>query len=154
MSLVGLSWAGQLKGQPMTTSHISWNDSLKIGIPGIDAQHEYFAELINWLAEQLPESEPAKRAHLIAELNAYAKFHFISEENRMREAGYPELIAHRDHHRQLINELSNLETTLEMRQSDVDINNLIAFLVDWFVNHTSKEDRQFADFVLNRSLPS
>lgn len=131
----------------MSSPPTQWSHDNEIGVDMIDRQHEYFASLINRLAELMPTRDPKQRAYLISELNAYARFHFISEENLMRDAGYPDLDVHTGHHRELINELSNLETTLEMRKSVAEINELIAFLTKWFIQHTTKEDRQFADFV-------
>ncbi len=62
-----------------------------------------FLDLINRLSEELGKSDNlAYQSVLINELNAYAVFHFISEENMMFKAGYPGLDRHKRSHRGLI----------------------------------------------------
>ena len=86
------------------------------------------------------------RSALIAELNAYARFHFISEENMMAKANYPQLEDHRKHHLDLISKLNSREAMLQLEKSDKSAQHIVDFLVSWFVNHTTGEDRLFADF--------
>ncbi len=128
--------------------HIEWNASFLLGIDDIDFQHRYFANLINRLGEELTTSDDdAHRRALLSELNAYAGFHFISEENMMRRAGFPLLEQHRRHHRELIDELSAREGLLLLRKSAQAADDVMQFLVAWFTAHTTGEDRKFADFV-------
>ncbi len=53
--------------------------------------HHYFLNLINRLSDGLKmTTNPSRRSSLVAELNAYAHFHFISEENIMAKENYPD----------------------------------------------------------------
>jgi hemerythrin len=76
----------------MQLSEIVWNKQYEIGIDDIDVQHHYFANLINPLGKHLlkPGDLDYKKS-LVNELNAYARFHFTSEENLMKLEGYPPL---------------------------------------------------------------
>ena len=91
-------------------------------------------------------TDSRRRSALIAELNAYARFHFVSEENMMAKAGYPDLQKHRHHHLDLISQLNSREAMLQLEKSDQRAEDVVDFLVDWFINHTIGEDRLFADF--------
>ena len=132
---------------------ISWNKSYELGVEEIDDQHHYFIVLINRLAtdlEHIEEDDHAFPAAVIAELNAYARFHFISEENLMARYGYPDLETHNLHHMELLNQLSNKEVMLQVNKSGGEARKIIDFLVEWFFNHTTKEDRRAAEYIKSK----
>lgn len=128
--------------------HINWKFEYNLGIEDIDLQHHFFANLINRLSEEFKSSDnPEYQSALISELNAYARFHFISEENMMFLAGYPRLNEHRKHHLNLLEKLSDKENIFRLNPSQEDAEEVIHFLIDWFMNHTVQEDRLFADYL-------
>lgn len=136
----------------MGHQHIDWLPKYDLGIEDIDFQHHYFLNLINRLVNDLDNNaKPAYQEAMIAELNAYARFHFVSEENMMMRADYPRLDEHKSHHRDLLDQLSIKQTKLLMNNSEQEINEIIDFLVGWFIQHTSCEDRLFAEFLQNKS---
>ena len=56
-----------------------WESGYELGIEDIDLQHHFFFNLINRLSNELLQAKDVQfRLDLINELNAYAKFHFIS----------------------------------------------------------------------------
>lgn len=137
----------------MSGKHINWEHKYELGIEDIDYQHHYFLNLINRLSDELESTtDNAYRTALIAELNAYARFHFKSEENMMMRAGFPELAQHKEHHRDLIDKLSYQESMLALNKLDKDDGEIIDFLVQWFLKHTAVEDRRFADFLHAREI--
>lgn len=129
----------------MHDQHLEWSRAFELGISEIDLQHHYFADLINRLASELAGAEVSYQQRLVRELDAYARFHFISEENLMFRAGFPLLAEHARHHFALIDELNVRETRFAHGQ--IPASDVTAFLIDWFVRHTTQEDRLFADFV-------
>jgi len=131
----------------MARKHFDWQANYDLGIEDIDFQHHYFLNLINRLSDELRmTTSQDRRTALIAELNAYARFHFVSEENMMARAGYPQLEEHRKHHLDLISKLNSREAMLQLEKSDQNAEHIVDFLVSWFVSHTTGEDRLFADF--------
>ena len=133
-----------------TSPPIAWQPDYDLGVDDIDLQHRFFASLINRLAADLRQvTDPPLRSALMQELSAYARFHFISEENLMARAGYPGLAEHRALHNRLIDELSARQTLLQLRFSAQDVDDTIHFLVQWFKGHTQHEDRLFVQH-LNR----
>ena len=132
----------------MHFEHIDWKPNYELGIEDIDYQHHFFINLINRLSDELAATDsPEYRTAIVSELSAYARFHFISEENMMSRAGYPEIDAHKRHHRELLDQLSIKQTRLEMRQSEQEQQAILDFLVQWFFEHTTREDRLFADYL-------
>lgn len=136
----------------MKYQHIHWKPEYQLDIEAIDAQHHYFSELINRLADELEQSSHLGYQNaLLNELKAYARFHFISEENLMFRAGYPQLDAHKQHHRELIDKLSSRVGKLQITSSDDSAERIIEFLVEWFVLHTIHEDMLFAEWQRNQN---
>ncbi|MCB1888450.1 MAG: hemerythrin family protein [Rhodocyclaceae bacterium] len=129
----------------LDTKHIDWSERYELGIPEVDLQHHYFADLINRLLEELGTADASYQKRLIRELDAYARFHFISEENLMFRAGYPQLETHARHHFALIDELNVRETRFASGQ--ISATDITDFLIKWFLGHTAHEDRSFAEFL-------
>ncbi len=135
-------------GNRMDQNYIDWKPEYDFGIEDIDNQHKYFAHLINRLSEELKNiNSQDHAASIVSELNAYAHFHFISEENIMRNAGYPNLEEHKILHLQLLDELNTEELILDHEFSQQKATEIIQFLTDWFLSHTLHEDRLYADYI-------
>ena len=114
-----------MKHQP-----IKWKHDYDLGIEDIDFQHQFFFFFINRISDELAvTNDPKYRNALINELSAYARFHFISEENMMYRAGYPGLEEHRKLHCELIEKLSNDESCLWVKQSPRNTRAMINFLL-------------------------
>lgn len=128
-----------------------WHDTYALGVEDIDLQHHYFLNLINRLGTEIakPENQEYVEA-LISELNAYARFHFTSEETMMLHSDYPQYEAYRRHHIELIELLSIKEYNLLHPKSTEEAEAIIDFLTEWFVHHTMEEDRAFTTFLQQR----
>jgi hemerythrin len=62
----------------------------------------------------------------------------------MAKMGYPALAAHRDIHYHLIDILNNKQAALSL--GTIEPREVLSFLVDWFVKHTTSEDMKIAAF--------
>ncbi len=127
---------------------IDWKPEYALDVEDIDFQHHFFLNLINRLSKDLLASDnPNYQLSLISELNAYASFHFISEENMMFRAGYPELASHKKHHLDIIEKLCAEGNRFRLAPSQEELEKIINLLVDWFINHTSQEDKLFTNYL-------
>lgn len=131
----------------MSRAYIEWRPDYEIGVEDIDLQHRYFVVLLNRFMDEISSTDTQYREALIAELNAYARFHFISEENTMKRANYPMLREHKNSHRELMDQLSSKQHRVLMENTELANNALIDFLVAWFLQHTKMEDQLFAEFL-------
>ncbi|MES9962264.1 MAG: bacteriohemerythrin [Candidatus Sedimenticola sp. 20ELBAFRAG] len=132
----------------MTNKKLSWSAKYELGIEDIDFQHHFFLDLINRLSNALNEPRNhSYQARLISELNAYARFHFISEENMMLHTDYPQFSEHKNHHDDLLEQLSIRENMLDMKHSEEEIAGILKFLSEWFFHHTVSEDRLFSEYL-------
>jgi hemerythrin len=126
---------------------LGWDQIYRTGIEQIDAQHRYFIELIEKM-HRLPAARVDDEAGrgLLSELLLYAEFHFRSEENLLRERGYPGLAPHLAEHARLLEELR--ARARDLVQSPADKAKLVMFLLHWFLDHTSIRDRDYAEYIL------
>jgi len=131
----------------MHREQIVWKTDYEVGVEDIDLQHHYFIGLINRFAEALAEEDQRYQVALLSELNAYARFHFISEETMMLHVGYPFLDEHRHFHIELIDQLNSREGMMRISHSAEEASKIVDFLLQWFQGHSTKEDMKFAEFI-------
>ncbi|MBT3013849.1 MAG: bacteriohemerythrin [Candidatus Thiodiazotropha sp. (ex Lucina aurantia)] len=124
-----------------------WSKEYELGIKEIDLQHQYFFRLITRLADELKNSSdfPYQKS-LFVELGLYTHFHFVSEENLMQRSGYPGLHEHKKLHNKLIDGLNKNKLLFE--EGHIEAIQVIDFLKMWFISHTVKEDRKFAEYII------
>jgi len=134
----------------MTSTVLPWLSQYALGVEAIDLQHRYFLNLINRFIRQLDLADSAFQQRLFNELDAYARFHFISEENMMFRAGFPAYAEHKRLHDELLEEL-NVRQALFLRKQ-TSAHEVVDFLQHWFINHTLHEDHRFADYL--RTVPN
>lgn len=124
---------------------ITWDGKYEIGVPRIDFEHRIFADLINELGSKIRGGKDhLSITRTLRELMKYADFHFLSEENIMEDCGYPGLKEHQQLHRDLQRQLN--ERAVALASGDDTPADLLAFLIDWFLDHTGREDRRIALF--------
>lgn len=121
---------------------LQWDQKFEVGHERIDAEHRAFLNLIRSISE---ENDRPRITRLLRELEKYAEFHFVSEENIMEDHGYPGLAVHRLIHNRLLSGLT--EQLHAFRNGSVDVAAIVEFLFQWFALHTSQEDRKLVDFL-------
>ncbi|MEW8026249.1 MAG: hemerythrin family protein [Candidatus Thiodiazotropha sp.] len=123
-----------------------WSKKYELGIKEIDLQHNYFFELIARLSDELQNcTDHSYQKSLFLELGLYTHFHFVSEENLMYRSGYSGLEEHKKLHNKLIDGLNKNKLLFE--EGHIEAIQVVDFLEMWFINHTVKEDRKFAEFI-------
>jgi hemerythrin len=118
-----------------------WMDEYNIGHSEIDKQHQLFIDLINRLHKELADIEDYKdRADLLKELESYAVFHFISEENIIKKLKLSGRKQHHDLHKQLNFRLRELITPVLEGYSPAE--DVLKFVGSWLIKHTLEEDKK------------
>lgn len=132
-------------------SAIEWKKKYEIGHPRIDFEHQIFVDLVSRIFDAVNETgDEEYLQRLIYELRKYTEFHFVSEENIMYLARYPNYDLHVESHRELLERFS--QKKMEMDLGEKTIEEFLRFLMDWFVNHTLSEDRKLANFVEGKKI--
>jgi len=126
-----------------------WKKKYNIGLELIDHQHQYFLNLISRLSELLEtDLSDYLITRLVNEILKYADFHFQSEENLMLIEEYPEFEKHKELHKDLIEEIGTFLYYFSKQEKQAD--ELIGFLVKWFIDHTVEEDSKLGDYIKSK----
>ena len=127
-------------------SDVAWNASCETGHDRIDSEHRILLGLIQGLAREVDTGSPQSRVlRLVAEIQKYAEYHFLREENVMIDIGFPGIAAHRIAHLRLLNELYRYTDLL--RAGTTPPSEVAAFLANWFMAHTEREDQEITRYV-------
>ncbi|RKZ53163.1 MAG: hypothetical protein DRR16_11935 [Candidatus Parabeggiatoa sp. nov. 3] len=132
------------------TYTIEWSDSLAIGIPLIDQQHKDLINNINELIEAIRTNKGQEHIQRIsAFLEDYVVRHFNDEEVLMQEYKYPGYPAHKSLHLKFIEAFNALKEELREKQDKglYMVFRVQTLIMDWFVNHIVKVDKQLGVFL-------
>jgi hemerythrin len=129
-----------------------WRKEFEVGHEEVDAHHKIFFKIIVKIKKDHDFGcSKEKLACDVLELIKYADFHFFSELNTMMDNYYPDVIAHDNEHKKIINLLHGHVKKIE--EGEGDLNALTSFLYSWFSKHTIHEDSQFIKYLNTISNP-
>lgn len=124
---------------------IEWNADLEIGISVIDGQHRRIVDYINALRAADEEKDRAVVERVVSDLLDYTYSHFAFEEELMEEAGYPNIVVHRETHDAFRERVDTLRGRFE--QGEDIAAELCVLLKTWLLGHIAEDDRSYADHV-------
>ena len=131
---------------------IEWNSSFSVGVKLLDKQHSQIIDMINLLIEN---SELSVNSEIISDtldkMINYAKTHFKTEENLLKQYGYPELITHKQEHTQYLYKISFLCEREVICKSTVP-NELLDYLIYWWTKHILNSDMKYKSFFAKRGV--
>ncbi|GAB6125007.1 bacteriohemerythrin [Humidesulfovibrio idahonensis] len=129
---------------------VHWLQSMSIGVPEIDRQHQQLLALVNktWETAQGPDAE-AETSGPLRKLCDYVVEHFAAEEALMD----PEAYAHYDRHIQehidcSMRALDFLETFSEGK--NVRLEEFLNFAVEWVQHHIQETDQTLGEFLRHK----
>lgn len=126
-----------------------WYSTLETGNRNVDAEHKIFVSLINKLIVAVNgDRDPEYLERLVLEIQKYAEFHFVSEENFMIDIGCPDVDAHHRLHLRLLEKFNVTLNQLDSKKEAYE--NFLKFLIDWFQAHTIHEDKKIAAFLRDK----
>jgi hemerythrin-like metal-binding protein len=129
----------------MSTSPIFfvWKDDFELGIPGVDAEHRQFFEIMNRCAMAAKVGASYATVQVVLqELATYAQHHFRSEEAALDRVGYPELESQRAEHARFEKELARLRAL-----DDPSILSALSLARDWLLQHVTGTDRRYVAWI-------
>jgi hemerythrin-like metal-binding protein len=126
--------------------YIHWEKELELGNDLIDTQHRMLILLCRKLdiAIKTRESEQTIM-RVMRELKKFTEFHFFSEENLMREIGYPDLDAHAVNHTDLLMQLESALVKINHHKEFPE--DVLFFFNKWLTHHVALEDIKIAKYL-------
>lgn len=140
----------------MINETIRLPDSLQLGHPAIDMQHEVLYVLYVELSEAIDAGSDADLDldYLFAGLNTYVNSHFAFEESLMAGSRFSGSDHHVREHRDLTAKTVALGTRVAQSDSDQERLQIAQdtkdFLINWLADHIAKVDKQLCKH-LNRA---
>ena len=123
-----------------------------MGSAAIDAQHKGMFGLLNDLYNALEEGRSQKDiTEIVGKARQYAKQHFASEEALWAKSGCPGLEEHKAVHQAYTGQVEQIWQSSGQPLEDTAYK-LFFFLKDWWLNHITGMDAQYAASV--RTMPS
>ncbi|WP_028602345.1 bacteriohemerythrin [Ottowia thiooxydans] len=130
-----------------STQPMDWSDSLLVGHPAMDCEHQAFTRCVNAMLT-------AGDAHFAEALQAMAEHlaeHFALEERLIDEHRFPAGACHAEEHAKV--RASVREVQALVAAGDMEIGRELAqALVDWFPGHAEQMDSALAIWVARKTL--
>lgn len=131
---------------------LQWRSDLAIGVEKVDSQHQQLFVSINNLLEACNQGKgKAEVTKTMDFLSQYVGRHFSDEEALQTGANYPGYPEHKALHDRFVQDFSKLEQQLAQEGASVrfvlQVNRAV---VEWLVQHISKVDRAFGEYLHQR----
>jgi hemerythrin len=128
---------------------IIWDDRFNLQVEEIDRQHRRLVDIMNRLiAIQDEKASDDDIADILGAMTSYLGYHFATEEQMMLDHGYPELESHREEHQTFVTQTAYFIATYREGGASLK-SDILLFLKEWLVEHISKSDGAFGDFLKN-----
>ncbi len=131
---------------------VRWCDTYSVNVAEIDEQHKKLLDLVNDLhsaIESLADKNELK--DMLDELVEFTRTHFSTEEELMKQHGFPELKKHRKEHKLLLRYLVELVDGVSGGKklyfySDYDVS------TDWALIHIIECDKSLGAFLNSKGV--
>lgn len=122
----------------------TWNDSLKIGVPLVDIQHQQLFDQMDLLVDAIRNKKDFKQIkNILRFLKMYVSNHFGYEEQCMHIHKCPAAGQNQAAHLYFNNRLSEIETLVNSTKSlDQVADKITQELINWFISHIRGIDTQ------------
>ena len=127
------------------------DERLLMGIQKIDQQHNQFVDLLNRMVVSLhhPYAEE-EMEHLIIELSDFARHHFDTEEELLRDINFPKIRDHSIAHIRFDNKVKIFSDSLLVQNTNFD--QFVLFNFKWLEDHIKSFDTDYYRYVTKHNL--
>jgi hemerythrin-like metal-binding protein len=133
-------------------SLLSWSHELSVGIPSIDAQHKKLINIANELHQAMLAGKSREVLHEVFDgLVDYTVEHFAYEEQLFDHHAYPQSLAHKREHKDLVGQVEAFKQRVASGDVVVGMETM-KFLKEWISNHILKSDKQYSDYLLDKGV--
>jgi hemerythrin len=122
------------------------------GIRKIDQQH---IKVINFLTKLTEQDEIKLDSELLSEIMTelirYSEDHLKTEEEYMRQYGYPDYESHKKLHSEYKRKVAEFSVGI-LDKNHSTPSEMISFLSHWWTNHIRNVDMKYKDFFANKGV--
>jgi len=132
---------------------IDWNEKLSTEILSLDEQHVALFQLFNEFIDAMETGSSQtvlveQYTHIISETLK----HFAYEEQIMKNIGFPEYSAHKEHHEILRQDADLILTDLQDGKDGAELSPSVNFLRALIVKHMIEKDLKIRDYIKQGTL--
>jgi hemerythrin len=124
---------------------LTWSDTLLLGLPEMDAEHQTLVTCI----QALQVAGPAQVQQRLAEFAEHARTHFAAEDRWMVEMEFPPRECHMDEHAAVLKSVAEVQALVAAGRTDI-VQGLADELARWFPGHAHHLDSALAAWVCKR----
>lgn len=128
-----------------------WSDNLTMYNRTVDQQHIKLFEMVNEILDHerlYPKSE--QFAIILSNISDYGLEHFRTEEQYMREIGYPNVDEHAKEHRKYLFNVAMFNTNFK-DVNHTDPKTVLRFVKGWWYSHIMISDMDVCKFISSKS---
>ena len=131
---------------------LNWQSNYTVNVCEIDKQHQKLIEMINNLHDGMKAGKGKEvLGDILANLVKYTEFHFKYEEKLFKQYVYPETLAHKRQHSDLVNQVQNYKKSFESGESVLSME-IMSFLKVWLMDHIVGSDKKYSTFFNSRGV--
>ena len=117
---------------------------MSVGSDALDSDHKRLMDMLKEMNSAIKAGKSAEVIRdVLAELSAYADYHFVAEERVLRMARYEKLDEHIQAHNMWRAKLVEMREALEGKVDRKSALKLSDFLSNWLLRHILGDDMQF-----------
>jgi hemerythrin len=121
----------------------TWNNTYSVDNEELDSHHKRLFDIFNRMYDNSLNHDKANTLDLIIEeLISYSHYHFLAEEQYMKNIRYKELLKHMIEHMRFSQKIVQLQQDVKNNEPEAT-KDLIAFLGEWLLNHVMMEDKRY-----------
>ncbi len=131
---------------------LEFGPQYEIGIKEVDQQHKKLFEMLSKLHTAIVNGEEQSTlATILDDLIEYTVYHFQSEEELLLKHGCPDYNKQKSAHDKLTVQAVELQQQFHDGSATISFE-LLDFLHDWLVEHTTGLDRKMIPFMKERGI--
>ena len=125
----------------------NWDVNYSVKVKRFDDDHRQLFAIINRLYDgMINRRGQAVLQQVLDDLLAYTEKHFSGEEQVMRTAGYPQLLAQIEQHRRFTGKIKDVSARYKEGSVGLTVD-MLDFLTDWLKKHIIGMDKQYSEFL-------
>jgi hemerythrin len=129
-----------------------WTEQYRIGIKKIDDQHRELFSIVNQLIDSDAGTAPTKIVQeVVFRVSGYAGYHFRTEEEIMRQYGYPGYAAQANEHAAFRIKAAQFCGDAIAGKSGL-LTEMRDYLTEWLSRHILESDLQFKRFLIDNGF--
>ena len=131
---------------------LNWQSNFTVNVCEIDKQHQKLVEMINNLHDGMKAGKGKEvLGDILANLVKYTEFHFKYEEKLFEQYVYPEALAHKRQHSDLVDQVQNYKKSFESGETVLSME-IMSFLKVWLMDHIVGSDKKYSSFFNSRGV--